>query len=461
LLILANCELTPNINKMEKAPSDLLDKFLDKSIDKDSLIDRLLTLIESGTSVNLRLSAINTIDIIQKKGVNFGLKSENVFHIFENLLISDSSERLRTAAANFLNCNFSERTLNAMLWVLYHESSPTILTIIIDSLVNYILNSENVNLINLRNNIQDIDFKVCIEEKPILNFIEFKDIMVNYLILAYLKKVFWRMKYKIKDYHIISLDFTFKELTVLPESLKYLKGLKSLVLKYNQLTKIPKWINSLNSLEVLNLNVNNINDIPSTIGQLKLLNELSLWKNELSALPESITELYNLEALNLRLNNLEFLPESFGNLTNLKILNLHDNKLTKIPKSMINLKNLKNLNLSWNLLRSLPIELTKLPSLEYLDLERNDLEQIPDDFSNMISLKFLNLSDNNLKEFSENMKYPRNLEILNISRNSLLSFPKGLTQLDSLKEIYIGQNNFQEPIESIQVLKQKNVKIIE
>ena len=50
---------------MEKVPSDLLDKFLDKSIDKDSLLDQLTTLIERGTSVNLRLAAINIINAVQ------------------------------------------------------------------------------------------------------------------------------------------------------------------------------------------------------------------------------------------------------------------------------------------------------------------------------------------------------------------------------------------------------------
>ena len=446
---------------MEKVPSDLLDKFLDKSIDKDSLLDQLTTLIERGTSVNLRLAAINIINDIRKRGINFGSKSDIIFQVFENLLISDSSEAIRSAAASFLSCNFAERTFNPMLWALYHESSPTTLNIIIESLVNYTIESENVNLIYLKDNIKDVDFKVCIEEQSTQNNVEVKDIIINYLILVYLKKEFWRLKYKVQDCRISFLDFTFKELTVFPESLKYLYGLKRLILKYNQLTKIPSWINSLNSLEVLNLNVNNINEIPSTIGKLKLLKELSLWKNELNFLPESISELHYLETLNLRLNNLEFLPESLGNLANLKILNLHDNRLTKIPESMANLKKLENLNLSWNLLRNLPISLTKLSSLEYLDFERNDLEQIPDDLSNMKSLRFLNLSDNNIKKFPENMRFPKTLKILNISRNNLTSIPKELTQLDSLEEIYVGQNNFQDHLEFIQILKEKNVKIIE
>ena len=97
---------------MEKAPLDILDKFLDKSIDKDTLLDQLLTLIERGTSVNLRLSAIRVIDDIRKKGFSFGTKSDNVFQLFENLLISDSSELLRGAAASFLSRNFADRTFD-------------------------------------------------------------------------------------------------------------------------------------------------------------------------------------------------------------------------------------------------------------------------------------------------------------------------------------------------------------
>ena len=446
---------------MENVALNLLDNFLNELIDKESFLQQLITLIENSNSLKLRLSGINALNTIKKKGFSFEPKSNEIFQVFENLLISDSSDAIRSNAASFLGINFAERAFDPMLWALHHENSPKTLEYIIESLINYINNLDEFTAINTRDLFQDIDFKICIQEKLERKRVEdIKDVIINYFCLVYLKKVFWRLKYVLKDCIITSLDFTFKELTTLPESLKYLTGLKKLVLKYNQLTVVPDWISSLNSLEILNLNVNNINKIPSSISQLKLLKEFSLWKNDLTSLPESLCELYNLELLNLRLNNLEFLPSALGKLENLKILNLHDNRLNNIPYSIASLSKLENLNLSWNLIASIPIHLTNLESLKYLDLERNELEQIPSDFSNMKSLILLNLSDNHLRSLPANMKFSKNLKILNLSRNHLDDLPIEFIQLGSLEELYIGQNNFQENPECIQILKDKGVKII-
>lgn len=447
---------------MEKAPLNLLNNFLNELIDKESFLQQLITLIENSNSLKMRLSGISALNTIKKKGFSFEPKSTEIFQVFENLLISDSSEEIRSTAASFLETNFAEKAFNPMRWALHHESSPKTLEFIIESLISFINKLENVTTIELEDIFQDIDFKICIQEKLENDSLEdIKEISINYFCLVYLKKVFWRLKYDLKRCRITFLDFTFKELTYLPESLKYLSGLKKLVLKYNQLTSIPDWISSLKSLEILNLNVNNINKIPGSISQLKLLKELSLWKNDLTSLPEGICELHNLELLNLRLNNLEYLPTNLGKLENLKLLNLHDNRLYTIPNSLECLTKLENLNLSWNLITSIPNHLMKLKSLKYLDLERNELEQIPSDFSNMNSLILLNLSDNHLRNLPANMKFPENLKILNISRNNLDDIPIEFSRLDSLEEFYIGQNNFQELPDCIQILKDKGVKIIE
>ena len=446
---------------MEKTPLNLLGNFLNELIDKESFLQQLITLIENSNSLKLRLSVINALNTIKKKGFSFEPKSNEIFQVFENLLISDSSDEIRRAAASFLRINFAEKAFDPMRWALHHESSPETLEFIIESLISYINNIDNFKSINIEDLFQDIDFKICIQEKSEKNEIDdIKEVIINYFSLVYLKKVFWRLKIGLHSCFITSLDFTFKELTKLPESLKYLHGLKKLIGKYNQLTEIPGWISSLKSLEILNLNVNNINKIPSSISQLKSLKELSLWKNDLTSLPESMCELNNLELLNLRLNSLEFLPSALGKLKNLKFLNLHDNRLNLIPSSITDLTNLENLNMSWNLITSVPVHLTSLSSLKYLDLERNELEQIPSDFSNMKSLILLNLSDNHLRNLPTNIKFPKNLKILNISRNNLEDIPIQFAQLESLEELYIGQNNFQEDPECIQVLKDKGVKII-
>jgi len=450
---------------MELTPERIYEEFSKNTINRPSATKLLLSLIENSDREEVRITSI-------KKLNNIGVKDEDVFKLLENILISDSNEIMRNTAAIVLRNNFMDISLEPIKWAFFHEESPscrvTTYSTIIEIITNLVNKPSSFNrsillmeVKNIRRKEFRLGFEALYDVKKIENVTikELGDIYINFLTLILLEKSFWRLKYKILNCKIVELDFIFKGLAKLPESLKYLFNIKTLILRYNQLTLLPDWIETLDCLETLNINVNNLVELPSAIGSLSSLQELSLWKNELKYLPNSIGRLLNLEKLNLRLNQLKSLPSSLGNLTSLKDLNLHDNQLTYLPESIGKLKALISLNLSWNNLRIVPVSLGHLPSLKYLDLEKNELSKIPNSISLLSSLEFLNLSDNSLTKLPNSIGNLTSLQYLNISRNELNLLPESIESLKSLRELYIGENNISIISKKIKKLEDNGVMI--
>ncbi|MHA2391188.1 MAG: leucine-rich repeat domain-containing protein [Promethearchaeota archaeon] len=451
---------------MELSPERISKEYSKNNLDKHSATKLLLSLIENSENEKVRVNSIKELNHIR-------VKDNYTFKLLENLLISDSNETIRNAAANALRDNFLDKALEPMRWALIHEESPSCLNTIYLSLVkilrNFVLNPDPFAKSILLTEIERINhkefkigFEILCETREVEDFSkkELANLLINYFSIIYLEKSFWRLKIKIDKCKIVKLDFIFKGLTSLPEVIKYLSSLKILILRYNQLTQLPKWMENLNSLEILNINVNNLNKLSDSIGKLENLKELLLWKNELTHLPHPIGNLSNLEILNLRLNLLNKLPETIGGLTSLIELNLHDNQLVWLPDSIGYLKKLETLNLSWNCIKTLPESLGALSSLKTLDLERNELVSLPENIGSLSSLEFLNLSDNKLKIIPESIGNISSLQYLNISRNELESIPKTIKLITSLKELCIGENNIKTLPKYLKNLEVKGVKIV-
>lgn len=446
---------------------------LDRNVlDKQSGVQQLIAIVENSTKIKNRLESLQILRKLSLNFENFGGNRDTLMNFFENLLIADTDEVVRTEAALILCKGYKEKALNPMRWALLHEDSPLCLQAILNGLI------EIVNNIVIRNNsatkliliheiiqINDKDFKIGFEmlqtTRKVQNFTskELANILINYFTIVYLKKSYWRLKYTIEKCKIVELDFIFKGLTQLPNSIKNLTNLKKLTLRYNQITELPDWIDSLIVLESLNLNMNNINKLPSKIGNLAHLKELLLWKNELQDLPNSICSLHSLKYLNLRLNQLKSLPMDLGKLINLIDLNLHDNKLTHIPESIASLKSLESLNISWNLLTTLPLSIVELTSLKSLDLERNELTQIPESIGFLTSLEALNLGDNKLKVVPETIGKLKKLKVLNLSRNRLNELPTSIYNLGNLEELYLNDNALDIDSTEMKNLIDKGIKI--
>lgn len=455
---------------MEVSPKDLYKNYIDDVIDMESLIKQLSSLIENSRNTNIRIQSIQTFRRLDLNSHFFLVKYRNIlFHLLENLLISDSSELIRNEAAIVLNKLFKRRSLTPMKWALLHDESPLCLNTIHQSLMEII---EEINKINEQESysilksevyaIQDKEFRIPIQNykkeqliKPIL-----LKILINYFTLLFLKKAYWRIKYQLRNTKVVELDFSFKVLNKLPNALRFLQSLEKLTLKYNQIMKLPEWIGELSSLIYLNLNINNITKLPNSISLLDNLEELSLWKNELEELPENFGNLTRLKKLNLRLNQLATVPEFIGNLTSLKHLDMHDNRLSSLPKSIKYLQSLEILNLSWNSLRALPEEIYDLSSLKVLDLERNELQMVSKSINRLKSLEILNLSENKLSSLPSTIGKLNSLKVLNLSRNNLANLPSSVFSLPVLEELYLVDNKLEEFPVDIHELEKQDLKII-
>ena len=446
---------------MELTPSKIHEEYFKNNLDKQSAAKLLISLIDNCESDKVRVESIQALEKIK-------IDDNKSFRFLENLLISDSSERVRNSAALILKNLYINRALEPMKWALIHEESPSCLNTIHTTLIKIIKNMVENNQQILYSEVKKIrerEFRISLEQLSKVKSIEkltnkeLAEILINYFTFLLLKKIYWRIKFKIENCKFIELDFIFKGLTEIPEPIKYLSSLKILIFRYNQLTTLPEWIGNLFSLESLNLNVNNIKMLPETIDSLVSLKELLLWKNKLKALPKRIGCLSKLERINLRLNQLETLPDTIGNLSSLRGLNLHDNKLHYLPETVGYLNSLETLNLSWNELRALPSTIGKLTVLKVLDLERNELTAIPEEIGSLKSLKVLNLSDNKLDIIPDTIGNLTSLQYLYLSRNKLNILPESLKYLTKLKELYLSENNLKESLKLLNTLKQKGVKI--
>ena len=143
----------------------------------------------------------------------------------------------------------------------------------------------------------------------------------------------------ISDNHFVGLQIErYYRLTSLPNNIRNLENLKSLILNNNSLNELPESIGELGNLQVLSLNYNRLTRLPESIGELGNLRELNLVDNQLTELPESIGKLGNLWKLNLNHNQLTELPESLMELKNMQYLFLRQNNLEDIPPWLEDLK---------------------------------------------------------------------------------------------------------------------------
>ena len=454
------------------SPNFKMENIDESNGDKTVIIKELINIIENSINISERIEALKKLNLNELHLEKGYIDQENIFTFFENLLISDSNEKVREEAAKFIYHNYFNKAVEPLNWVLHHETSVNTLSTVYELLISIISRLETVVnsdskavLVKLTNQMNDVDFEIGIDELSRIKSLssyksnELGAILRNYFAHVYLKRRYWRVKYKIEKCKITELDFIFKGLSHLPIAIKELTTLKELILRYNQINYLPEWLGNLTELEILNININNLIELPLSIGKLTNLKELLLWKNELRTLPDTIGFLKNLKKLNLRLNQLENLPSSFGNLSSLVDLNLHDNKLQYLPESFPMLKNLEILNLSWNNIETLPQSIGNLNNLKTLDLERNELKVLPNSIGSLSSLEYLNLRDNKLQTLPESLSKLTNLKVLNISRNLLQQCPEIILQCPILEEVFLGENNFSITTDCEEKLNLKGLSI--
>ena len=315
--------------------------------------DLLISVIEESDDSDLRAECINTFE-------KLSLKSNRIFEILENLLISDENPLVRSAAAKVIVINFLKDGQNALNWAILHDESPLLLKTILnmfDSVENehiYNLNEDLTNRINALASMIGIVLKEArfILELEALFAEGKKNYKIDAKIYEFCKNITNVVNGKpwlvIRNKHIEALSFNYNYWKYIKEShvnivsffskIKFLdmflSSVNNLNIKDRKVLKIPNSIGLLTEMKRLDLSRNNIIEIPGSISSLSSLKKLNLSHNKIIEISDSICSLSSLKSLDLSHNNIQKIPESIKNLNSLVELNLEKNHIKLIPHSL-------------------------------------------------------------------------------------------------------------------------------
>jgi len=299
---------------MELKPSTVYKEYISNRLDKLTAIKHLTSIIENYDRDEVREESIKILSKMK-------LIRENLFNLFENLLLSDSSENIRNAAAIYLSEHHLNDSLIAFKWSIQHETFYQCLLTIVNALVK-------------------------------INSNESKEVLIEQL-------------KKIRNTKYLNPQIGY-------ENKRYKKALKPLIKKNKIITYSPKHLGDIliNFFTIKKI----IDEIPNVYFELNTSN-LLVEKLDLSDYLE-----FEVKGTPWGWkNNIESLSKITGlkNLLNLQSLNLSNNQIKEI-KDLVAIKSLIYLDLSNNKLSNPQnIEyLKQLPLLEFIDLRGNEIANI-------------------------------------------------------------------------------------
>ena len=411
-------------------PKVILDQYKDGKIDRKSLIDILISIIENSDNNDDRIKSLEILSEI-------GLEDQKSFSIFKELLISDEIELIRSRAAKFIINNFPNKWRSIIEWVIKYEISPQIIFIFIESFkkdnrkllgrilieyFRYIL--DNITDEKLENYIESL--KILNDKEPFEKFDLEKliDIYFNFKIINYIDKKHKLMHYLLKEGYVIQLALNTEKVSNIEEleklkkleflglsgineidSLVNVPNLKELVLDHNEITEI-KGLENLKNLELLVLEGNQIKEIKG-LENLKELKHLNLSSNQISEI-KGLESLTNLEVLYLDNNQISEI-KGLETLTNLEVLYLDNNQISEI-KGLENLRKVEILSFFQNKITEMK-GLENLEKLIILDLSNNKISKSKgfETLENLSLLRYADLHNNkiskkDLKQLKKNLK---------------------------------------------------------
>ncbi|MFX1237665.1 MAG: leucine-rich repeat domain-containing protein [Promethearchaeota archaeon] len=318
---------------MHLTPKKIFRDYKENSLDKKSAFEQLSLLVEGSEYIKTR---VESLEILAK----LSFKDEKFFSLLESLLVSDASEEVRLITAKILKRFFIDRSKDIIQWAFFNETSGDCLNILYDTLLIQLGELKHlpssVSLLRAEiQKIRDKDFIISSDYQNETSILTLYDRLINYYTISFLKKLFWRLQYKIENGLVVQLDFTFKGLMSFPEPLKYLRSLEILILKYNQITEIPDWIDELSTLKLLDLSHNNIKILNDPLFALKNLEILNLESNYLKSIPNSIKLIQSLQKLNLKRNPLVEISLNTCLIKSLKELYLNVPEESKVHRELV------------------------------------------------------------------------------------------------------------------------------
>jgi Leucine-rich repeat (LRR) protein len=290
-------------------PKKILEDYESNNIDRQSAIKSFISLIENSDNDEIRVECLRNFEKI-------GIKGEEIFKFLENLLISDSSNDVRTVTAELIRNNFIDKALPVMKWAITYETNCECLYYVLSAL-KVINNEESRSVIieeikkikkmkyllpdsNISNKPFRKDLKKLFKTKKIehISQSELVDIIMNFKIIAALKKKFYSVYYELEKGKVVKLDLSdieyevrgwksefknnIKDLSEIP-GLTRLKSLKSLYLSNNQISIIKDLVN-LPELTQLYISNNKLSDSINLdyISKLSKLTYIDITGNELA-----------------------------------------------------------------------------------------------------------------------------------------------------------------------------------
>ncbi|CAG9791261.1 unnamed protein product [Diatraea saccharalis] len=183
---------------------------------------------------------------------------------------------------------------------------------------------------------------------------------------------------------------------------------------------LDKTLFQLTSLNLLNISDTCLSSIPDEIKLLTNLQSLLLFGNKLEQFNENITSLSKLKVLDLSRNQLTSIPESLNKMKELTSINFSSNQIEIMPK-LVDFPNLINIDVSNNKLTDfLDVENANLPHLTDLNLKSNAIESLPSCFAHSLaSLKNFDMGENKLKVIPGELASLAKLKELNLKGNKL------------------------------------------
>ena len=168
---------------MDFSPKLILEDYNNKDLNKASAIEQLVSLIENAHDINTIVESITILGTIKAE-------NNHVFNLLENLLISDSHEKIRYISAKVLYKNFLDRIFEPMKFAFYHEKSVSCLIVIVEALGNINNLSSKSLLINKIKRIDNEKYKknlnLLFKTKKIEDFTgdSLAEIVKNYIIFS-------------------------------------------------------------------------------------------------------------------------------------------------------------------------------------------------------------------------------------------------------------------------------------
>ena len=291
---------------MDVNPQTILEDYNNKQIDKSTAVILLTSIIENYDGEKYRLEAISILNTIK-------IKTKTVFEFFENLLLSDSSELIRNAAAKYIRTTFLEISLPVFQWVIQHETSYYCLVTVVNSLVEIHTSESKSILFEQIKKIKDRKYlnvdkayrnkryrkalKLYFKRNPFnkLSHKQLGAILINFLTIKTLIEEIPNVYFGLDEKNLLidKLDLSdYLEFEVKGTPWGWKNNIRSL----SQITGLS----NLKDLKTLDLSNNQIGDLEG-ITELKYLTHLILLNNQISDLNnlEYINQLSNLQFINL------------------------------------------------------------------------------------------------------------------------------------------------------------------